>query len=132
MERFMSTWQQYLLVAVGSAAGGCLRFGVGSFVANRCGTSFPWGTFVVNVTGSFALGVFLTFALERLALDPRWKLLAAVGFLGGYTTFSTFAWETAKLLESRQLVLALGNVLGSVTAAGLGILGGASLARWWS
>jgi fluoride exporter len=127
----MDAFNRYLIVALGSAVGGCLRYGLGGFISSRWGTAFPWGTFVINVTGSFVIGAFLTFALQRIDIDPRWRLLVAVGFCGGYTTFSTFAWETAMLLQSRELSFALGNVLGSAVAGVLGILGGARFARWW-
>jgi CrcB protein len=126
----MSTVERTLLIALGGALGSCTRYEVSAWVASRWGTSFPWGTFLVNVTGSLLIGAFLTFALERTAIDPRWRFFIAIGFCGGYTTFSTFAWETAKLIEGRNLFYALGNAGGSAIASVLAILVGSALARW--
>jgi CrcB protein len=126
----MEQFETYLLVAVGSAIGGCARYAIGGAVARAWGPEFPWGTLVVNTTGCFVIGLFLTAALGRLDLDPRWRLLVAIGFCGGYTTFSTFAWEVAKLMEGRDYLLAAADVVGS-TIAGLAALWcGAALARW--
>ena len=127
----MERVETYLLVAAGSAVGGCARFAVGGVVARAWGSVFPWGTLVVNVTGCFVIGLFLTLALERLHLDERWRTLVAVGFCGGYTTFSSFAYEVTKLLEGRNYLLAAADVVGS-TVAGLAALWcGAALARLW-
>lgn len=120
----------YLYVAAGGAAGSCARYWLGNHIASRYGSSFPWGTFVINVTGSLVIGAFLALALERAALDPRWRLLVAVGFCGGYTTYSTFAWETARLLQMRSFAYAALNVAGSAVASVLAVLGGMALARW--
>jgi len=126
----MGVFERYLLVALGSAIGGCTRYAISGFIASRYGTAFPWGTLVVNVTGSFVIGLFLTAAMDRLALDPRWRLLVAVGFCGGYTTFSTFTWETAGLLDAGNFAFATGNVGGSAIAGVAAIYAGAALARW--
>lgn len=120
----MSPWQRYLLVALGSAIGGCARYWVGGLVAQRLRGGFPWGTFAVNVTGCFLIGLILAALLERSLLDARWRLFLAVGFCGGYTTFSTFGYETLKLIEAGSLWLALANVGGSVLAGVAGVLGG--------
>src|SRR5690349_20102678 len=105
----METFQAYLIVALGSAVGGCARYGVANVVARRFPGTFPLGTFLVNVTGSFAVALFLTAALSRTNLDPRWRLLVAVGFCGGFTTFSAFAWETGALITGREYMLAAVN-----------------------
>ena len=126
----MNPLTQYLLIALGGAAGSCARFWIGSAVASRYGSAFPWGTFVVNVSGSLVLGGFLALALGRVPIDPRWRFLIAIGFCGGYTTFSTLAYETAMLLEARALAYALANVVGSAVAGVLAVFGGAALARW--
>lgn len=104
----------YLIVAVGGALGSMARYWLGGLVAARLGTGFPYGTFLVNVTGSFLIGYFLTVATERLALPPTYRLLIAVGFLGGYTTFSTFEYETLRLVEGGGLARGLANVVLSV------------------
>lgn len=124
--------ERYALVAVGSAIGGCARYGLGGWVSARTGGAFPWGTLVVNVTGCFVLGLFLTAAVDRLVLDPRWRLLVAVGFCGGYTTFSALAYETSKLLDARSIALAALNVAASFVAGILAVRIGSALAeRIW-
>ena len=119
---------RYALVAVGSAAGGCARYAVAGLLPPRALSPFPWGTFVVNVTGCFVLGVFLTAAAERFGLDPRWRLLVAVGFCGGYTTFSALAHEASVMLDARSVALAALNVAGSFVAGVLALRLGATLA----
>ena len=100
----MGPLERYLYVALGSALGGCGRYWIGGLISRRLGGSFPWGTFFVNVSGCFVIALFLTIAIERTALDPRWRLLIAVGFCGGYTTFSTFGWETVRLLDTGDVL----------------------------
>ena len=125
----MTSLQQYALIALGGALGSCARYRLGSFIASRWGTAFPWGTFAVNVTGSIVIGAFLAVAGDRLHLDPRWRFFLAIGFCGGYTTFSTFTYETAMLIEARALGYAVANVALSSLAGVLGVFGGAALAR---
>jgi CrcB protein len=121
--------ETYLLVALGSALGGCLRYALSTLIAARHQSALPWGTLVINVSGSLVLGFFLAVALGRLALDPRLRLLVAVGFCGGYTTFSTFAWETATLLELRRTWLAAAYAAASALASVVAVLLGAALGR---
>jgi CrcB protein len=101
-----------LLVALGAAVGAPLRYLVDRFVQARHDSLFPWGTFVVNVAGSFVLGVVAA------ALDGAWLVLIGTGFCGALTTYSTFGYETIRLVQERAGLYALLNVLGSV-AAGL-------------
>lgn len=126
----MTGAQDYALIALGGAVGSCIRHGLGSHIASRWGGAFPWGTMVVNVTGSLLIGAFLAFSLERAPVDPRWRYLVAVGFCGGYTTYSTFAWETAQLVSGRSLALALANAGGSAILSVVAVLAGMALARW--
>jgi CrcB protein len=126
----MGQTENYLLVAAGSAAGGCARYALGGLIANRWGAAFPWGTLVVNVSGCFVMGLFMTMALERFDLDPRWRLLLAVGFCGGYTTFSSFAYEVTKLLEGRDYLFAAFDIVGSTIAGLTALWCGQVLARW--
>ncbi len=91
--------------------------------------SFPFGTLVINVTGSFVLGFFLVWTTERVIADPRWRLLVAVGFCGGYTTFSSYAFESFYLMEQGQWWAALGNMIGSNALSMVGVALGAVLAR---
>jgi CrcB protein len=113
-----------VLVGLGSAAGGILRYYVGKSVDTYlASTGFPWGTFVINVSGSFILGVLGLLLADRVPHEYRWiYLLFGTGFCGGFTTFSTFEWETFKLLRDGSIWLALGNVVGSVVAGFLGVL----------
>ena len=87
-----------LLVAVGGAIGSVTRYLVGGWIAARLGSAFPYGTFAINVTASFIIGFFLAFSQERVSLNPNWRLFVAVGFVGGYSTFSTFEYEGIRLL----------------------------------
>jgi CrcB protein len=108
----MSPW---LLVALGSALGGVSRHAVGVFVAQRIGQSFPWGTFTVNVIGSFAIGICgaLLVAGNRPSA-PLLREFVMIGFLGGFTTFSAFSLQTLQLLRDGKLGVAAANVLASV------------------
>lgn len=100
-----------LLVALGGALGAVARFVVGNVVAKRFGTSWPWGTFLINVTGCFAIGFFLTLASERVVVDDRWRYLFPIGFVGAYTTFSTYEYDTFRLVEEGAWARALSYVV---------------------
>ena len=119
-----------LLVALGGGIGSAARYLVGGWFANRFGPAFPYGTFVINVTGSFIIGFSLAFAQERVSLSPYWRLFFAVGFVGGYTTFSTFEYESVRLLQDREMLLGAVYVLGSVLTGGLAAIGGIALGSW--
>lgn len=119
----------YLAIAVGAALGANLRYLVGMWAAVRFGTELPYGTFLVNVSGSFAIGIVLAVLMERVDVDPIWTLLLVTGFLGGYTTFSSYAWETLRLADSGAVVAALMYVAAS-TVIGIGAAAlGAGLIR---
>lgn len=126
----MDTLTKYLAVAAGSALGGMLRYFLGTtaFLA-RTAAPFPVATFFINITGSFIVGFFLTLATERFQLSAHLRLAIAVGFVGAYTTFSTFEYETLKLAEDRRFGLALLNVLLSVAVGFAAVWSGAMLAR---
>ena len=115
---------EVLFVAAGGAIGSVTRYLVGGWIANRFGAAFPYGTFVINVTGSFIIGFFLAFAQERAALSPYWRLFFAVGFVGGYTTFSTFEYEGIRLLQDGEMLLASVYLIGSVVTGGIAVFGG--------
>jgi CrcB protein len=119
---------KFLLISAGAVLGANARYWLGDWAAQKWGSSFPYGTLLINVTGSLLLGFFMTLATERLILDPRWRLFFAVGFLGAYTTFSTFSFESFNLLFKGQWLLGLANLLGStligVLAVGLGVFFG--------
>jgi CrcB protein len=120
---------KYLAVAAGSALGGMLRYYLGGSVLSRMTEAFPLATFVINITGSFIVGFFLTMVAERVSLSQHLRLAIAVGFVGAYTTFSTFEYETARLVEERYFMLALLNVLLSVVVGFIAVWGGIVAAR---
>ena len=116
----------YAWVGIGGCVGACARFALGNAIGRRFGTEFPYGTFIVNITGAFLIGVVLTLLTERYAADPRWRLLLVVGVLGGYTTFSSFAYEAFTLADRGQWWRAATYVIGSnvlgITACVAGIV----------
>jgi CrcB protein len=120
----------YLWVAFGAVVGACARYFLSGFVAKIHSSSFPYGTLLINITGSLMLGFFLVWTSERVLVNSRWRLLIAVGFCGSYTTFSSYAFETFALGEQgRWLLLGL-NILGSNVLCLVSVLAGAALARW--
>lgn len=102
----METLTKYLAVAGGGAVGAVLRYVVGESGLARAAAPFPTATFVINVTGSFVIGFFLTLVNDRIHVSPHVRLAIAVGFVGAYTTFSTFEYETARLIEDRDYLYA--------------------------
>ena len=118
-----------LVVGLGGFLGAIARYGVSLAVARLWTMEFPLGTFLINVSGSFVLGLFSTLATERLAVDPAWRLLVATGFVGAYTTFSTFEYETHRLVEVGASAWAAVNVVASVVVGFLAVRLGVLLAR---
>jgi CrcB protein len=123
--------EKILIISAGAVLGANARYWFGDWAAQKWGSSFPVGTLIINATGSLLIGLFMALAMERMLVDPRWRLFFAVGFLGAYTTFSTFAYESLNLLLQGQWALGLTNLVGStligVTAAGLGVFIGRSI-----
>jgi fluoride exporter len=120
-----------LAVAVGGAAGALARYGLDAFIERRSFAVFPWSTLVINVSGCFVIGALIAALVDRHEL-PGWvRAGLVIGFLGGYTTFSTFAQETLDLVEAEHFAIALAYALGSlgagVTAVYLGSLLGRGL-----
>lgn len=105
--------ERYLLVMLGGALGAALRYGLGTWVQGLSGPGFPWSTFLINLSGSFLIGLVLRLSLDG-ALSPEWRLFLTVGVLGGYTTFSTFSWETLTLVQQGEWAKAFLYVAGSV------------------
>jgi fluoride exporter len=105
---------KFLLVAFGGAVGSVVRFWLGAYVSNRLGTRFPYGTFVINVTASFLIGFILTLLAAKTGWSPNWRYLISVGFLGGYSTFSTFEYETFRVFQDGEFLIAGLNVVLSV------------------
>lgn len=116
-------------IALGGAAGALGRWLLSSGVHRWLGRDFPWGTFAVNVAGSFAMGLLAVLLVERLALGPAWRAGLLVGFLGAFTTFSTFAFETVQLGTDGAGARALANVVASVALCVLAVVAGMQLAR---
>lgn len=121
--------ETFLLISFGAVLGANLRYWLNIWVAQRFGTAFPYGTLLINVTGSFILGVFLTLLSERFVLDPRWRVLVAVGFLGSYTTFSTYTYESVNLILKGQVWLGLLDLFGSSILGGLAVVLGVLAGR---
>jgi CrcB protein len=119
----------YLWIALGAIIGASARYFVSGLIARNFSTTFPYGTLLINITGSLVLGFFLVYSTERVLLDPRWRLLLAVGFCGSYTTFSSYAFESFALMEQGQWLLSGLNIIGSNALCLAGVLAGAALAR---
>lgn len=111
-----------LAIAAGGFGGAVARYWVSRMVAERIGSAFPWGTFAVNISGSLLLGILVGLALRGAAVAPLWTLGGGTGFLGAYTTFSTWNLESIQLADRHDLRNALLN-LGLSTLAGLGAAG---------
>jgi CrcB protein len=113
-------------VAVGAALGGVARYYLGSAIQQRLGAGFPWGTLAINVSGSLLLGVFVRYAIATPAMSLELRALLTTGFCGGYTTFSTYSFETAMLLEEgryeRAALYAFGSVLLALAATACGFV----------
>jgi fluoride exporter len=124
---------EYLWVGLGGFVGANARYALGAWIVNRLGSEFPFHTLIVNVSGSIAIGLLLTVLLERLQIDPAWRLLLIVGFLGGYTTFSSYTFEALALIEAGHWRAALWYVLASnglgLVAVWVGILLGRAVPR---
>ena len=121
----------YLVIAAGAILGANARYLVTLQVAERFGAALPYGTLLINVSGSLLIGYFLTTLAQRAGIDPLWRLFFATGFLGAYTTFSAYSWETAQLIREGAILPALlyliGSVLASMLAVFLGILAAENL-----
>ena len=102
------------MIAVGGALGSIARYLVGSTIGSRIGVRFPYGTMVVNLTACLVIGFSLTYFGKRLDIAPTWRFLITVGFIGSYSTFSTFEWETFSTLRSGAFALASLYAMGSV------------------
>jgi CrcB protein len=121
--------ETFLLIALGAMFGANLRYWLGVWAAGRFGTAFPYGNLIINLTGSFVLGFFMTLTVDRLLLDPRWRIFFAVGFLGSYTTFSSYTFESLSLIMDNQWLPGLLNLFGSALLGGVAVFLGIILAR---
>lgn len=115
-----------IAVAVGGALGAVVRYLLGNAVSKTIGSALPWGTFLINLSGCFAMGLLMTVIVERELLPAAWRLFLCVGLLGGFTTFSSFGYEALMLLLEGNLAAATSYAGGSVVlgmfAAGMGVL----------
>ena len=119
---------KYMVVLAGAGLGGLARYVAGTWIMAKYGGRFPLGTFVINITGAFLIGVLMTVLTERFHPHPNWRLFLVVGILGGYTTFSSFEYETYQAIRDGERWLGLLYVGGSVVLGYLGVWLGSLLA----
>lgn len=122
-------WRDVVFISIGAVIGANLRFMVSRLALKYLSPSVPYGTLIVNVTGSFILGFFLAWTTERVLASPQWRPLVAVGFCGAYTTFSSYGFETVTLLEQGHYGLATANFLSNNILVLLAVIAGIALAR---
>jgi CrcB protein len=121
--------QKYLLIAAGGALGSIARYWVGSTISGRMGIRFPYGTLVVNITACVIIGFSLTYLGKRVDLNPAWRYLIPIGFIGAYSTFSTYEWETLSTMRSGAFLLAALYAAGSLVLGLAAVWGGSVLAE---
>ena len=121
--------QAYLWIALGAIAGSSARYFLSRLAARLLSTAFPYGTLFINISGSFLVGLFLIWTSERVLVDPRWRLLVAIGFCGSYTTFSSYAFESIAYLEQGHWFLFGANLLTNNLLCLAAVVAGAALAR---
>jgi fluoride exporter len=118
--------QKYLLIAAGGALGSIARYWVGSTIGSRMGSRFPYGTLVVNLTACLVIGFSLTYLGKRVEINPAWRYFIAIGFIGAYSTFSTYEWETLSTLRSGAFALsalyAVGSLVLGLAATWFGVI----------
>jgi fluoride exporter len=119
--------QRYLLIAFGGALGSIARYWVGSSIAGRMGIKFPYGTLIVNLTACVIIGFSMTYLSRRAELNPAWRFLIPVGFIGAYSTFSTYEWETLTNLRAGAFAIATLYAIGSLILGLVAVWGGSVL-----
>ncbi|MGD0508800.1 MAG: fluoride efflux transporter CrcB [Terriglobales bacterium] len=120
---------KYFAVGVGGFVGSIARFWLAVYVGQRMGTRFPYGTFLINVSGSFLIGLVMTILTEKTHLSPTYRYLIPIGFIGGYTTFSTFEYETLRVIQDGQFTIGLLNIVLSVLVGFLMVWTGAMVGK---
>lgn len=120
--------QKYLYIALGGGLGSIARYWVGSTVSGRLGARFPYGTFVINITACVLLGFVMTWLGRRTGLNPGWRFLVPIGFVGAYSTFSTYEWETFSTLRTGAFLMAAIYAVSSLLLGLLAVWAGAVLA----
>jgi len=123
-------WQKLLWIGLAGFAGTLARYGLQGLVQRVSNGGFPWGTLVVNVVGCFAFGVAWALAEERLVIRGETRTIILIGFMGAFTTFSTFAFETSELLRDSEWLLVALNVAGQTVLGLLCVFLGIALGRW--
>jgi fluoride exporter len=118
-----------VLIGIGGFAGAIARYVVDGFVAERASGAFPWGTLAVNLSGSFVLGLLFALTTERALLPPEIRGPVLIGFIGAYTTFSTYMLESWRLVEDGAMALALANLLGSTLLGLVAVVAGVAIGR---
>ena len=119
----------FLAISLGAIVGANARYWMSRSALRLFGQAFPYGTLATNVLGSFILGFFMIWTMERVMVDPRWRLLIAVGFCGGFTTFSSYAFESMALMEQGQWLLLGANIVSNNLLSLAAALAGMALAR---
>ena len=120
---------KYLFVGIGGCLGSILRFWLGSYIGGKMGIRFPYGTLVINITGSFLIGLVFAVLTARADWSPNWRYLIPVGFIGGYTTFSSFEYETLRSIQDGQVGLGVLYVALSVVVGFVAVWGGVMAGR---
>jgi CrcB protein len=119
---------KYMIVGIGGFLGAIARYALGTYIGSRYGVRFPYGTFVINVSGCFFIGLILS-VLGRTTASTYWRYLIPIGFIGAYTTFSTFEYETLRAIQDGQLMTGLLNVLLSLTLGFVAVWVGSVIGR---
>ena len=121
--------KDFLAISVAAILGANLRYFLSRLTVREFGPIFPYGTLIINILGSFIVGLFVIWTTERVLMDPRWRLLVVVGFCGSFTTFSSYAFETMSFLEQGQWGLMLTNIFANNLLCLGGALAGMAVAR---
>jgi CrcB protein len=121
--------KDFFAISIAAILGANLRYILSRFAVKEFGPVFPYGTLIINILGSFIVGLFVTWTTERVLADPRWRLLVVVGFCGSFTTFSSYAYESMAFFEQGQWGLMLANIFSNNLLCLGGALGGIALAR---
>jgi CrcB protein len=119
----------FLIISIGAVMGANARYWIGGWAADRFGTAFPYGNLIINVLGSFVVGLIITLMTERFIVDPGWRIFIAIGFFGSFTTFSSYTFESMALILSGQWNLGIINLFGSSFLGGFAVLIGIMLGR---
>jgi fluoride exporter len=124
-------WRAPIAIGFGAVPGALCRYYLTGLCREWFGTTFPYGTFLINLSGAFIMGLFATYVLEHATVPAEVRLLVAVGFLGSYTTFSTYALDTSLLLKEGHFGQGLFYWIGSGILGWIGLEGGSAIARHW-